>query len=87
VEKEQEKKGQKGSKTKSKIKIRVGGRRNNRYDGRRRRRKWERRLIMHTRSEKGDINTDKGVRICRSRKGQNKKEDGTEKENKLAKMG
>lgn len=42
---------------------------------------------MHTSSEKGDINTDKGVRICRSKKGQNKKEDGTERENKVAKMG
>jgi hypothetical protein len=33
---------------------------------------------MHTRREKGDINTNKGVGICRSKKGQNKKEGGTE---------
>lgn len=34
---------------------------------------------MHARSEKGDLNTKKWVRICRSKKGQNKKEEGTER--------
>jgi hypothetical protein len=42
---------------------------------------------MHTKSEKGDINIDKGVRICRSKKGQNKKGDGTEREKKVANTG
>jgi hypothetical protein len=36
---------------------------------------------------KKETNTKKGVRICRSKKGQNRKEEGTEKEKKVAKMG